>query len=44
MAAALLIRAAHDADLVIVEGAMRWFDAEPNAAKLAERFGIPVLP
>ena len=38
-----LADAAHDADLVIVEGVMGLFDGEPSAADLAQRFGLPVL-
>ena len=38
-----LYAAAHDADLIIVEGVMGLFDGEPSAADLARRFGLPVL-
>lgn len=38
-----LYEAAHDADLIIVEGVMGLFDGEPSAADLARKFGLPVL-
>jgi cobyrinic acid a,c-diamide synthase len=40
---ARLAQAAHEADLVIVEGVMGLFDGEPSAADLAQRFDLPVL-
>jgi cobyrinic acid a,c-diamide synthase len=38
-----LAAAAHDADIVIVEGVMGLYDGDPSAADLAQRFGLPVL-
>ncbi len=38
-----LHRAAGEADLVLIEGAMGLFDGESGAASLARRLGIPVL-
>ncbi len=40
---ARLYAAAQEADLILVEGVMGLFDGEPNAADLAQRFGMPVL-
>lgn len=37
-----LYRAAQEADLILVEGAMGMFDGEPSSADLAVRFGIPM--
>ncbi|WP_242469650.1 cobyrinate a,c-diamide synthase [Rhabdochromatium marinum] len=37
-----LHRAAAEADLILVEGAMGLFDGDPSGADLAERFGLPV--
>lgn len=39
----LLYRAAHDADLILIEGVMGLFDGEPSSADLATLFNIPVL-
>ena len=39
---ALLYRAARDADLILVEGAMGLYDGDPSAADLAVTFGLPV--
>ncbi|MBK7719313.1 MAG: cobyrinate a,c-diamide synthase [Simplicispira sp.] len=41
--AARLHSAAHEADLILIEGVMGLFDGEPSAADLAQRFGVPVL-
>jgi cobyrinic acid a,c-diamide synthase len=41
--AALLHRAADEADVVLVEGAMGLYDGTPSSADLAVRFGLPVL-
>jgi cobyrinic acid a,c-diamide synthase len=41
--AALLHRAAREADVVLVEGAMGLYDGTPSSADLAVRFGLPVL-
>lgn len=38
-----LARAAHEADLILVEGVMGLHDGEPSAAELARRLGLPVL-
>ena len=38
-----LATAAHEADLILVEGVMGLFDGEPSSADLAMRFGLPVL-
>jgi len=35
-------RAAQDADLILIEGAMGMFDGDPSSADLAALFGIPV--
>ena len=35
--------AAQEADLLLIEGVMGLFDGDPNAADLAQRFGVPVL-
>ncbi|WP_342617747.1 cobyrinate a,c-diamide synthase [Rhodoferax sp. GW822-FHT02A01] len=40
---ARLTAAAHEADLIIVEGVMGLYDGEPSAADLAQRFGLHVL-
>lgn len=40
---ALLHKAAREADLLLVEGAMGLFDGTPSAADIAARFGLPVL-
>lgn len=40
---ARLQAAAHEADLILVEGVMGLFDGAPSAADLARRFGLPVL-
>lgn len=37
-----LYRAAGEADVILIEGAMGLFDGTPSGADLAERFGIPV--
>ncbi len=42
-ARARLAQAAHDADLILVEGVMGLFDGEPTAAELAARLGLPIL-
>lgn len=39
-----LAKAAQDADLILVEGAMGLFDGEPSSAALAHLMGIPALP
>jgi cobyrinic acid a,c-diamide synthase len=38
-----LAEAAHDADLILIEGVMGLFDGDPSAAELATRLGIPIL-
>ena len=38
-----LAQAAHEADLIIIEGVMGLFDGDPSAADLAQRFGLPVM-
>ncbi|HSD37925.1 MAG TPA: cobyrinate a,c-diamide synthase [Rhodocyclaceae bacterium] len=40
---ALLAQAAHEVDLILVEGVMGLFDGAPSSADLAQRFGLPVL-
>jgi cobyrinic acid a,c-diamide synthase len=40
---ALLYRATHDADLILIEGVMGLFDGTPSSADLAALFGVPVL-
>lgn len=40
----LLARAAQEADLILVEGAMGLFDGTPSAADVAATFELPVLP
>ena len=42
-AAVRLAHAAHEADLILVEGVMGLYDGNPSAADIASRFGIPVL-
>lgn len=39
----LLSEAAHDADLILIEGVMGLFDGEPSTADLAATLGVPVL-
>ena len=39
---ALLYRAAGDADLILIEGAMGLYDGEPSAADLARVFTVPI--
>jgi cobyrinic acid a,c-diamide synthase len=36
-------RAAREADLILVEGVMGLYDAEPSGAALARRLGLPIL-
>lgn len=38
-----LFRAAQEADLILIEGAMGLLDGEPSSADLATMFGIPVV-
>lgn len=38
-----LYKAAQDADLILIEGAMGLYDGEPSAAELAIHFKIPIL-
>jgi cobyrinic acid a,c-diamide synthase len=38
-----LARAAHEADLILVEGVMGLHDGEPSAAQLARQLGLPIL-
>lgn len=38
-----LYKAAQDADLILIEGAMGLYDGEPSAAELALHFKIPIL-
>ncbi|MBX2858922.1 MAG: cobyrinate a,c-diamide synthase [Cellvibrionaceae bacterium] len=38
-----LYKAAQQADLIIIEGAMGMFDGEPSSADLAARFNIPMV-
>lgn len=40
---AQLAQAAHQADLLLVEGVMGLYDGEPSSADLAQQFGLPVL-
>ncbi len=40
---ALLVQAAGEADLILVEGVMGLFDGTPSSADLATAFGIPVV-
>ncbi|PYE25537.1 cobyrinic acid a,c-diamide synthase [Paraburkholderia silvatlantica] len=39
---ALLAQAAHEADLILIEGVMGLFDGTPSSADLATDFGVPV--
>ncbi|WP_241024049.1 cobyrinate a,c-diamide synthase [Paraburkholderia sp. Ac-20340] len=39
---ALLAQAAHEADLILIEGVMGLFDGTPSSADLAAKFGVPV--
>ncbi|MHA7187938.1 nucleotide-binding protein, partial [Burkholderia pseudomallei] len=39
---ALLARAAAEADVILIEGAMGLFDGTPSSADLAQAFGVPV--
>jgi len=38
-----LARAAGEADLILLEGVMGLYDAEPSTAELARRLGLPIL-
>lgn len=38
-----LARAAREADLILVEGVMGLYDAQPSGAELARRLGLPIL-
>lgn len=40
---ALLLQAAKEADLVLIEGVMGLYDGQPSSADLANAFGVPVL-
>lgn len=40
---ALLLQAAQEADLVLIEGVMGLYDGQPSSADLANAFGVPVL-
>ncbi len=40
---AMLAHAAHEADLILIEGVMGLFDGTPSNADLAAAFGVPVL-
>ncbi|MBC3872162.1 cobyrinate a,c-diamide synthase [Undibacterium sp. LX15W] len=40
---ALLAEAAHQADIVLIEGVMGLYDGAPSSADLANAFGVPVL-
>jgi cobyrinic acid a,c-diamide synthase len=40
---ALLARAAHEADVILIEGVMGLYDGSPSSADLARTFGVPVL-
>lgn len=40
---ALLLQAAREADLVLIEGVMGLYDGQPSSADLANAFGVPVL-
>jgi cobyrinic acid a,c-diamide synthase len=40
---ALLAAAAHEADLILVEGVMGLFDGDPSSADLAATFGLPLV-
>ncbi|WP_428243032.1 cobyrinate a,c-diamide synthase [Gynuella sp.] len=39
----MLFNAAHEADFILIEGAMGMFDGEPSSADLAALFGIPMV-
>ncbi len=38
-----LARAAHDNDVILIEGVMGLFDGDPSAADLARRYNLPIL-
>ena len=38
-----LARAAHDADVILIEGVMGLYDGNPSSADLARAFGFPVM-
>lgn len=38
-----LARAAHDSDVILIEGVMGLFDGDPSAADLARRYNLPIL-
>lgn len=40
---ALLAQAAHEADVILIEGVMGLYDGSPSSADLARAFGVPVL-